>query len=137
MTGTMELSTDGTTLIVRVPLQFRRISGRKQIVTPNSHCLPAVPNAPRRDSPLLKALGRAFRWRSMLEAGDYATLDELAKAERLNPSYVSRILRLSLLAPEIVEAILDGRQPAEMTLATLMQPFAVGWEEQKQGLQAC
>jgi len=57
-------------------------------------------------------------------------VDEIAKAEKINPSYVSRVLRLTLLAPSIVEVILDGRQPAEMTLAGLMEPFPVGWREQ-------
>ena len=57
-------------------------------------------------------------------------IDELARAEKINPSYVSRVLRLTLLAPSIVESILDGRQPAEMTLAVLMEPFAVAWQEQ-------
>ena len=73
---------------------------------------------------------RAFRWRKMLETGRFGTLAELAAAEKINASYVSRVLRLTLLAPDIVEAILDGRQPADMTLALLMQPFGVLWEEQ-------
>ena len=66
-------------------------------------------------------------------AGDrrVRTVDEIAEAEKINPSYVSRVLRLTLLAPDVVEAILDGRQPAEMTLAVLMRPFAVGWERQR------
>ena len=133
MTGTMELSTDETTLTVRVPLQFRRVGGRKQIVAPDGITLPAVQNAPRRDSPLLRALGRAFRWRRMLEAEDYATLDELAKAERVNPSYVSRILRLTLLAPEVVEAIVEGR--AGPSLQQLMVPFPLLWSDQLRALK--
>ena len=79
---------------------------------------------------MIKAIARGFRWRKLLETGVYATVEELAAAEKINPSYVSRVLRLTLLAPDIVEAILDGRQPAEMTLAALMRPFAVGWERQ-------
>ena len=66
----------------------------------------------------------------MLEAGAFANVSELATAERINASYLSRVLRLTLLAPEIVEAILDGRQPAEITLALLMKPFPVKWERQ-------
>ena len=80
---------------------------------------------------MIKAIARGFRWRKLLETGVYGTIDEIAKAEKINPSYVSRVLRLTLLAPTIVEAILDGRQPAEMTLAALMEPFPVGWREQK------
>jgi hypothetical protein len=79
---------------------------------------------------MIKALARAFRWRKLMETGAYATIEELAAAEKINASYVSRVLRLTLLAPKIVEAILHGRQPAEMTLAALMKPFAVGWEGQ-------
>jgi len=88
------------------------------------------------DTTLVKALARAFRWRRMLETGRYGTIDELAAAEKINSSYVSRLLRLTLLAPDIVEAILDGRQPGEMTLPGLMEPFPVEWENQG-GLIRC
>ena len=79
---------------------------------------------------MVKALARAFRWRKLLETGVYATIDEMAAAEKINGSYVSRVLRLTLLAPDIVEGVLDGRQPAEMTLAVLMKPFPVDWTRQ-------
>ena len=82
------------------------------------------------DTTLVKALARAFRWRRMLETGRYDTIDELAAAEKINPSYVSRLLRLTLLAPDIVEAILDGSHPERMTLPGLMEPFPVEWERQ-------
>jgi hypothetical protein len=80
---------------------------------------------------MMKAHGRAFRWRKLLETGAHGTIEEIAAAEKINSSYVSRILRLTLLAPDIVEAILDGRQATEMTLALLMRPFAVLWDEQR------
>jgi hypothetical protein len=73
------------------------------------------------DTTLVKALARAFRWRRMMEAGRYGTIDELAAAEKINSSYVSRLLRLTLLAPDIVEAILDGRQPEGMTLPAMLR----------------
>ena len=76
----------------------------------------------------------AVRWRKLLETGVYGTIDEIAKAEKINSSYVSRLLRMTLLAPDIVESILDGRQPAELTLAVLMQPFALTWGDQAQAL---
>jgi hypothetical protein len=66
----------------------------------------------------------------MLESGAYGTIAELAAAEKINSSYVSRLLRLTLLAPEIVEMILDGRQPEEVTLPGLMEPLPVRWAEQ-------
>ena len=87
------------------------------------------------DSTLVKALARAFRWRRLLEDGIYATLEELAAAEKINPSYVSRVLRLTLLAPDIVEAILDGRQPVTLTLARLFKPFPIEWDEQARMLE--
>ena len=66
----------------------------------------------------------------MLETGRYGTIDELAAAEKINSSYVSRLLRLTLLAPDIVEAILDGRQPENVTLPGLMEPFPAEWDRQ-------
>nr|WP_221244510.1 hypothetical protein [Neoroseomonas alkaliterrae] len=84
----------------------------------------------RQDITLIKAVARAFRWRRMLESGRFGTINELAAAEKINSSYVSRVLRLTLLAPYIVEAILDGRQPEGMTVAVLLEPFPVGWREQ-------
>jgi hypothetical protein len=80
---------------------------------------------------MVKAIARAFRWREMLENGTHATISEIAAVEKINESYVGRVLRLTLLAPDIVEAILGGWQPAEMTLAVLMRPFAVAWTEQR------
>ena len=119
------MSTDGHTLTVVIPLAVKPRGGRKAVVTPGVLALER-----RQDVTLIKAVARAFRWRKMLETGRFGTLAELAAAEKINASYVSRVLRLTLLAPDIVEAILDGRQPADMTLALLMQPFGVLWEEQ-------
>jgi hypothetical protein len=84
---------------------------------------PMPPAAPHVDSTLVKAIARAFRWQKMLETGQYATIKEIAKAEKINPSYVSRMLRLTLLAPATMEAILDGRASAAPTLAEAMKVF--------------
>ena len=89
---------------------------------------------PRVDNAMVKALARAFRWRRMLDDGAHATLVDLARAKRLPPSYVSGILRLTLLAPEIVEAILDGRQPAGRQLDDLLEGFPLEWEGQRRAL---
>jgi hypothetical protein len=126
------LSADGRTLTVRVPMTFMKRGGRKLVISPDG----APSWAPRRrvDNAMIKALARAFRWRKLLESGLCGTVAEIAVAEKINASYVSRVLRLTLLAPDIVEAILDGRQPPEMTLAVLMRPFAVGWREQTEAL---
>jgi DNA-binding Lrp family transcriptional regulator len=84
----------------------------------------------RVDSALLKALARGFRWRKLLETEEFTTIEEIADAENINPSYVSRLLRMTLLAPEIVEAILAGKQPEELTMAKAMQPFPLEWRRQ-------
>ena len=123
----------GDSVTVRVPMTFRKRGGRKQVIAPDG--APSwVPVRARVDNTMIKALARSFRWRKLLETSVYATVEELATAEKINPSYVSRVLRLTLLAPDIVEAILDGRQPAEMTLAGLMRPFEAGWDRQVAGL---
>ena len=83
---------------------------------------------------MVKALARAFRWRKMLDTGVHATLEEVARAKGVAPSYVSRILRLTLLAPDMVEAILDGRQPAELQLDDLLKGFPLEWDGQKREL---
>jgi hypothetical protein len=123
------LSHNCRSMTVRVPMAFTKRGGRKLIVAPDGAS--TVPSSrPRVDNAMIKALGRAFRWRKLLETGLFATVEEMAAAEKINPSYVSRVLRLTLLAPDIVDAILEGRQPVSMTMAVLMRPFAVGWGEQ-------
>jgi hypothetical protein len=84
---------------------------------------------------MIKALARAFRWRKLLETGVYGTIEELAAAEKINSSYLSRVLRLTLLSPYVVEVILDGRHPSDLTLAKIMEPFPVKWQEQVSILQ--
>lgn len=113
---------------ITIPFKVRKRGGRKLILTTDGTPSPA-PRA-RVDSALLKALARGFRWKKMLEEGDYQTLEEIANAEKINPSYVSRLLRMTLLAPEIVEAILAGRQPPGLTMAKAMQPFSMYWRDQ-------
>ena len=83
------------------------------------------------DSTLVKALARAFRWKRMLESGEFATIAELAEREGIATSYMTRILRLTQLEPGIIEAVLDGRQSDAVTLARLMEPFPISWIEQK------
>jgi hypothetical protein len=121
--------TDQTTTIT-VPFTIHKRGGRKLILTPDG--MPASqPTRSRPDSALLKALARGFRWQKMLKEGDYQTIEEIADAENINPSYVSRLLRMTLLAPEIVEGVLAGRQPPGLTMAKAMQPFELVWARQK------
>ena len=118
-------------LTVHIPLTIRLRGGRKVVIAPDGTEAPAVGAAARIDSTLVKALARAFRWRRMLESGMVSTVGEIAAREKINKSYVSRILRLTLLAPDIVEAILDGRQMPEVTLPVLMGPFPLEWDRQR------
>ncbi|MBT9245927.1 hypothetical protein KM031_10225 [Gemmobacter fulvus] len=114
------------TITVHVAFRIVRRGGRKEIQLP-----PDIPPKHKADNALVKALARAFRWRNLIESGAYGTIDEIATAERINPSYVSRVLRMTLLAPDIIESIVDGRQPDSLTLARAMQAFPVGWAGQR------
>ena len=125
------MSDTAPTLTVVIPLSVKPRGGRKAVVTPGVLALDR-----RQDITLIKAVARAFRWRKMLEEGRFSTIKELAAVEKINASYVSRVLRLTLLAPDIVEAVLDGRQPEGMTLAGLLEPFPVEWKRQLDMLRA-
>jgi len=125
-----KLNLDGKTMTVRVPMKFQVRGGRKLVVTPDGSPSWAKPRK-RIDNAMVKALARAFRWQKFLERGTYTTIEEIADAEKINPSYVSRILRLTLLSPEIVEEILDGRQSPDLTMAKIMKPLPLKWKDQK------
>jgi hypothetical protein len=121
---------DGTMLVVRIPMRFQRRGGRKRIVAADgSEIAPTTKAQP--DGTLVKALARAHYWQRMLETGKYGTLAELADSERISRSYVARVLRLTLLAPDIVERMLVGR-PAP-GLPQPLKPFPVEWQAQRQG----
>jgi len=114
------------TVTLHDPFRIVKRGGRKEMVLP-----PDAPVArPLSDSTLIKALARAFRWQRMLESGEYATIAELAVKEGIASSYMTRVMRLTLLAPDVVEAILDGRQGREVTLARVLEPFPVDWKAQ-------
>ena len=118
------------TVTVTVPFAIRKRGGRKLVLTPDGTAVSPQPR-PRVDSTLLKALARGFRWQKMLREGDYQTLEEIADAEHINPSYISRLMRLAYLSPTIVEAILEGRHPAHLTMKDLMEPFPLDWAAQE------
>jgi hypothetical protein len=122
---------DGRTITVRVPISIRRRGGRKLVLAPDGECETGPAIRRRIDNAMVKAIARAFRWRDMLEDGEYATIREIAHAEKINETYVGRVLRLTLLAPEVVEAILSGRQSTHLQLETLMKRFPVDWTEQR------
>ena len=133
MTGSARQSRrdDAASITVRVPLAFRRRGGRKQVVTPEG--APAWAPPTQVDSTLVKALGRAYRWQRMLESGRYSSVAELAEAERINSSYVARVLRLTLLALDILESIMNGEQERAVTVDQLLRPFPIEWSAQRAG----
>ncbi len=103
------LSADGRTLTVHIPIEWRARNQRKAIITPDgllAVLAPAERGAPPADPTLLKALARAHRWRDMLESGEFASIRALAKAERINESYLNRMLRMTWSATETVERLL-------------------------------
>lgn len=117
------------TMTLRVPFCIVKRGGRKEMQIPEG-----AANPRRTDSTLVKALARAFRWKRMLESGDFSTIAELAEREGIAPSYMTRVLRLTLLAPDIVEAILDGKQGPEVTLVRVLEPFPANWATQSSEL---
>jgi hypothetical protein len=99
MTQSAETRLDVNTLVVRIPMRFQQRGGRKRIVTPDGSEIAPI-SKPQPDSTLLKALARAWRWQRMLDEGVYTTVSETGDAENISKSYISRILRLALLAPD-------------------------------------
>ena len=120
-----------TSITVRVPLKIRRRPGGKTVVTPTAGEAGGGTIPTRADPALVKALTRAFRYQKLLDEGRYASISEMAAAERIERGYLGSLLRLTLLAPDIVEAILGGRQLEGMTLPGLMEPFPTRWAEQR------
>jgi len=113
------------TVTIHVPFRVVKRGGRKQMQLPEGAMQPR-----RTDNALVKALARAFRWSRMLESGEFTIIAELAEREGIASSYMTRVLRLTLLAPDIVEAILDGKQGPEVTLTQVLEPFPMDWNEQ-------
>ena len=127
MSGRVALELD--TLTVRIPIRLQRRGGRKLIMTPQGVAAPA--RKPKRDETLVKALVRAHRWRRRIESDQAKSITDLAEQEGVTDAYVCRLLPLTCLAPDIVETILDGRQPKGLRLAEMLGNGPVGWEKQR------
>ncbi len=124
---TMKWSEDGRTLVVFVPMQLKRHSARTQIIPP-----PETNASPPREETLVKLVAKAHKWLRMLESGQFKTIKELAAKEKVDNSYMSKVLHLTLLALDIIRAILDGTQPAAMTWRELRKPIPLLWTEQRE-----
>ncbi|KAA5803584.1 hypothetical protein F1654_07210 [Alkalicaulis satelles] len=132
------------TLTLHVPLKFRHLPGQTTIILPDdaggavyvstagARRMKAEARRARPDATLIRALVRAHRWAALLNDGTHATISDLATAEKVGKSYVSRVLRLTLLAPDITRAILDGHQPHTLDLKTALRPFPWEWSAQRQ-----
>ena len=122
--------TAATSITVRVPLKIRRRPGRKTVVTPAAGEASDGTIPTPADPALVKALARAFRYQRLLDKGRYGSITEMATAERIERGYLGSLLRLTLLAPEIVHTILDGRAPLGSDLPALLEPFPSCWADQ-------
>jgi hypothetical protein len=116
-------------VITEIPMRFRRHGGKTVVIHPDGNRIVEHSMA-RTDQTLIKVIARAFRWERLLRDGTYATLDEIAKAENISPSYVSRVIRITLLAPEIINAVLEARHPPTFTMREVLNPFPLHWDEQ-------
>ncbi len=123
----MNSSTEGFT--THIPMTFKKRSGKAIIVLPNGERAITRREAII-DNSMIKVIARAYRWQRMLLDGTHSSIDDLSRAEKITASYVSRVLRLAYLSPTIVEAILNGKYPAHLTLKDLMEPFPPEWDRQ-------
>jgi hypothetical protein len=124
---------DEQAITIRIPITWKRRGGRKVIIAPAGGDA-WVPMKPRPNEALIRALARAHRWKRLIEDGTYRSSAEIADADKVTRSFVNRLLRLTLLAPDIQEAIIDGRQPKGMQLAELTDAIPSEWEEQRKAL---
>lgn len=123
---------DPETVTVHVPIVWQMRGGQKRVVFSADSTSEARPRGI--DDALVKALGRGYRWQRLLETGSYDSIAALAAAEKIDKSYLSKILRLATLAPRIVEMILDGSQPEPLDFRRLLEPFPGEWDRQMKGL---
>ena len=127
----LTVTRDGDVIVVRIPVRFYRRNGRQMVLTRGDN----GQAAPDRETngTLVSALAKAYRWQGQLESGEYAGLEDLAVANGVDRTYVGRFLRLTSLAPEIVERILDGDEPEGISLAKLRNDLPVLWVKQVWG----
>jgi hypothetical protein len=120
---------DGT-ITVHIPVSFQKRGGRKYIIAPDA--IPEEYRPPKESTSILKAIAQAFYWREMIDSGEVLSVADLARKIKMNESYVARVMRLNLLAPDIIKALLDGRQPRTLTLIDLFKPIPLDWNEQRE-----
>ncbi len=124
----LTVSRDGDAIVVRIPVRFYRRNGRQMVLTRGDH----GQTSPDRETngSLVSALAKAYRWQEQLESGEYTSFEDLAAGNGVDRTYVGRILRLTSLAPGIVERVLDGDEPEGISLRRLQKGVPAVWAEQ-------
>lgn len=115
-------------LTVRIPMTLERRGGRKLIIAPEGSTTPVEP--PKRDETMIRAIVKAHLWRRRIESGQAKSITDLAAQEGVTDAYVCQLLPLTCLAPRLVEAILDGRQPQGLKLGQLKSEVSESWNDQ-------
>ncbi|MEI7833425.1 MAG: hypothetical protein WCJ56_09530 [bacterium] len=132
----MTVRRDGDRITVYIPMALKVRAGRKEIILPDGLAPDDSPAMkPATQESLVIALARAHRWKALLESGRFRSIDELAQVIKLDRSYVGRILRLTLLAPDIIQTILDGKEPSGLSLGKLTKTLPLDWVEQREVLE--
>ena len=131
----LQVRRDGDAVVVHVPIQFRKRNGRRLIVTQGAQPTKVQPQRHSNDT-LVEAVAKAYRWQEQIESGQYASLEDLAKSLKLDRSYVGRVMQLTLLAPDIVEAIVQGKEPAGISFRQLRNGVPLCWQEQRERWRA-
>lgn len=120
---------DDGKITVNVPIRMVR-KGKTHILCAVDSA-PMLFEQPEVKNNLVKALVTAFRWSGWLESGEALSMREIANKEKIGNSYVVRLLKLTLLAPDIVEAILNGKQPKTLDLIDMLTFMPIEWNEQR------
>lgn len=124
----IETADNADIITIRIPMEFKRCGGRKLIVAPEGSAVPV--EKPKRDETMIRAIVKAHRWRRRIESGQAKSITDLAAQEGVTDAYVCQLLPLTCLAPKIVEAILDGRQPKGLKLGRLKSEVSESWNDQ-------
>ncbi len=127
--GTM-LETSDSGLVISVPLKLKKRAGRKEVILPDAFGGGNLARMPHQEA-LVVALARAHRWQKLLDAGTFKSVSDLAREIGLDVSFAARLLRLTVLAPDIIEAILMGEEPSGLSLTMLTKQMPANWEEQR------
>jgi len=121
---------EGNVISVLVPIKIKHYGGKKLILLPKDAQMTAPQEAPKPNETLVKALAKAYYWQNLIDTGRYKSIDDMSRQRKINSSYMSRILCLNQLAPQIKKAIFDGTQPRQLSLQDMQTTFPDIWDEQ-------